>query len=119
MLPGVLKLSIDESLIFGNLAAIAARLGAELEKTSATHDVVLVMSGVKRVDTIAMDVLSDINKKLASRNIRLHLAEVKGPMQDRLVQSPLWTALSGNVHYQSAAASCVLSSDARRRLSSC
>ena len=45
-----------------------------------------------------MEVLADINGDLAARNIRLHLAEVKGPAQDRLVKSPLWQALSGDVH---------------------
>ena len=62
------------------------------------HDVVLIMSAVNRVDTTAMEVLSDINRDLADRQIRFHLAEVKGPVQDRLVRSPLWSALSGDVH---------------------
>jgi SulP family sulfate permease len=97
-IPGTLFLRIDESLFFGNLNAIETRLHAELDKTSDTHDVVLIMSAVNRVDTTAMEVLTDINRELGSRGIRLHLAEVKGPVQDRLVNSPLWTALSGNVH---------------------
>lgn len=97
-IPGVLFLRIDESLFFGNLSAVESRLGAELEKATDLRDVVLIMSGVNRVDTTAMEVLSDINRDLASRNIRLHLAEVKGPVQDRLVCSPLWKDLSGHVH---------------------
>ena len=97
-IPGALFLRIDESLFFGNLTAIEARLGAELKKAPDIHDVVLIMSAVNRVDTTAMEVLSEINRELGSRNIRLHLAEVKGPVQDRLLNSPLWTALSGDVH---------------------
>ena len=97
-IPGVLFLRIDENLFFGNLNAIQARLSSELEKAPDTHDIVLVMSAVNRVDTTAMEVLTDINRELVSRKIRLHLAEVKGPVQDRLVQSPLWKALSGDVH---------------------
>ncbi len=96
-IPGVLFLRIDESLFFGNLSPIEARLGAELEKAPATHDVVLIMSAVNRVDTTAMEALSDISRDLGERNVRLHLAEVKGPVQDRLLDSPLWTALSGDV----------------------
>ncbi|HXE40407.1 MAG TPA: hypothetical protein VN639_18240, partial [Azonexus sp.] len=34
---------------------------------------------------------------LADQGIRLHLAEVKGPVQDRLVNSPLWSSLGGEV----------------------
>ena len=69
-----------------------------MEKAADLREVVLIMSGVNRVDTTAMEVLSDINRDLASRKIRLHLAEVKGPVQDRLICSPLWTSLSGDVH---------------------
>ena len=97
-IPGVLFLRIDESLFFGNLNAVEARLSAELDKDPAIHDVVLIMSAVNRVDTTAMAVLTDINRELGRREIRLHLAEVKGPVQDRLARSPLWKALSGQVH---------------------
>lgn len=97
-IPCVLLLRIDESLFFGNLAAVEARLSAELEKAPDTRDVVLIMSGVNRVDATAMEALADINRDLAGRAIRLHLAEVKGPVQDRLVRSPLWPALSGKVY---------------------
>jgi sulfate permease, SulP family len=97
-IPGVLFLRIDESLFFGNLSAVETRLGSELESAPDTHDVVLIMSAVNRVDTTAMEVLTDLNRDLDSRHIRLHLAEVKGPVQDRLINSPLWCALSGEVH---------------------
>jgi SulP family sulfate permease len=45
-----------------------------------------------------MEALTDMNADLLVRGIRLHLAEVKGPVQDRLQQSPLWQTLSGRVH---------------------
>ena len=97
-LPGVLFVRIDESLFFGNLSAVEARLTAELKKSPGTHDLVLIMSAVNRIDTTAMEVLTDLNRELAEHGIRLHLAEVKGPVQDRLEKSPLWPALSGSVH---------------------
>jgi SulP family sulfate permease len=50
------------------------------------------------VDTTAMEVLTDVNRDLQERGIRLHLAEVKGPVQDRLQNAPLWKALSGQVY---------------------
>ena len=97
-LPGVLFMRIDESLFFGNLSAVEARLTAELERSPGTHDLVLIMSAVNRIDTTAMEVLTDLNRELAEHGIHLHLAEVKGPVQDRLEKSPLWPALSGSVH---------------------
>ena len=97
-IPGVLLLRIDESLFFGNLNAIEARLGTELSKDARIQDLVLIMSAVNRVDTTAMEVLTDLNKDLSERGIRLHLAEVKGPVQDRLMHAPLWQALTGQVY---------------------
>ncbi len=97
-IPGVLFLRIDESLFFGNLAAIEARLGSELAKDTRVQDLVLIMSAVNRVDTTAMEVLTDLNRDLGDRGIRLHLAEIKGPVQDRLLHSPLLQTLSGQVH---------------------
>ena len=97
-LQGVLFVRIDESLFFGNLSAVEARLTAELERSPGTHDLVLIMSAVNRIDTTAMEVLTDLNRELAEHGIHLHLAEVKGPVQDRLEKSPLWPALSGSVH---------------------
>lgn len=96
-IPGVLLLRIDESLFFGNLESVEARLSQELGKAPETRDVVLIMSAVNRVDTTAMEVLTDLNRDLLERGIRLHLAEVKGPVQDRLSRSPLWAGLSGAV----------------------
>lgn len=96
-IPGVLLLRIDESLFFGNLGAVEARLTQELIKAPTTAHIVLIMSAVNRVDTTAMETLTDLNRDLAERQIQLHLAEVKGPVQDRLVQSPLWKNLSGQV----------------------
>ena len=96
-IPGVLLLRIDESLFFGNLESVEARLSQELTKAPATREVVLIMSAVNRVDTTAMEVLTDLNRDLLERGIRLHLAEVKGPVHDRLSRSPLWASLSGGV----------------------
>jgi len=97
-LPGVLFLRIDESLFFGNLSAVEARLTTELAKSPGTHDLVLIMSAVNRIDTTAMEVLTDLNRELADHGVRLHLAEVKGPVQDRLEKSPLLPSLSGSVY---------------------
>lgn len=96
-LPQVLFLRIDESLFFGNLPAVEERLAAELAQAPQLRHVVLVMSAINRVDTTAMETLCDINRNLGEQGIALHLAEIKGPVQDRLKRSPLWPALNGQV----------------------
>ena len=94
---GVVFLRIDESLFFGNINAVETRLTRELASAPAIQHVVLVMSAVNRVDTTAMEILCDANRDLGERGIKLHLAEVKGPVQDRLSRSRLWPMLTGQV----------------------
>ena len=103
-LPHALFLRVDESLFFGNLTAVETRLAGELAQAPEVRDVVLVMSAVNRVDTTAMEALCDINRNLSEQGIALHLAEVKGPVQDRLMCSPLWPALRGQVFLSANAA---------------
>lgn len=113
-IPGVLMLRIDESLFFGNLNAVEARLSQELAKAGDIHDVVLIMSAINRVDTTAMEFLTDLNHDLLGRRIRLHLAEIKGPVQDRLLRSALWKSLSGQVFLSVNSAFETLASQAGR-----
>ncbi len=103
-LPGVLFLRIDERLFFGNLGAVEQRLEQELAQIAAPHDLVLVMSGVNLMDTTAVEVFAELNQDLARRGITLHLAEVKGPVQDRLMKSAFWNALTGEVFLSANAA---------------
>ena len=46
----------------------------------------------------AVEVFDELNRDLSERRIRLHLAEVKGPVQDRLMRTGFWQALSGEVY---------------------
>jgi SulP family sulfate permease len=96
-LPAALFIRIDERLFFGNLAAVEARIDLELARVPATRDLVLVMSAVNLMDTTAVEVFAELNRDLAVRGIRLHLAEIKGPVQDRLMRTALWRTLSGEV----------------------
>ena len=96
-IPGVLFMRIDERLFFGNLGAVESRLKHELDRAPGTHDLVLVMSAVNLMDATAVEVFAELNQDLSERGIRLHLAEIKGPVQDRLKHSTLWPALSGKV----------------------
>lgn len=103
-LPGVLFLRIDESIFFGNLRAIEARLMAELAKLSQPHAVVLIMSAVNRVDLTGLEALTDLQRDLSARGVALHLAEVKGPVQDRMQGTRLLAGLAGRIHLSTNAA---------------
>jgi sulfate permease, SulP family len=103
-LPGVLFIRIDERLFFGNLGAVELRLNQELRNFAGVHDLVLVMSAVNQMDATAVEVFTELNRDLAERGIRLHLAEVKGPIHDRLQRTELWRTLSGSVFLSTFAA---------------
>jgi sulfate permease, SulP family len=107
-LPGVLFIRIDESIFFGNLRAIESRLLAELAKLPDTHTLVLIMSAVNRVDLTGLEAMTEAQQDLRGRGIALHLAEIKGPVQDRMLSTPLWKALDGRVHLSANAAFEVL-----------
>ncbi len=103
-LPGVLFVRVDESIFFGNLRAIESRLVAELTKLPDAHALVLIMSAVNRVDLTGLEAMTEAQQDLRGRGIALHLAEIKGPVQDRLLSTPLWKALNGHVHLSANAA---------------
>ena len=95
--PTVLLLRVDGNLFFGNVAAVNARIEDELKAHAATRHLVLVMTAVSSIDTSALFALAELNASLAQHGIALHLAEVKGPVMDRLKQSTLLGELKGQL----------------------
>jgi SulP family sulfate permease len=104
-LPDVLMLRIDANLFFGNVEAVNARIEEELKARPATRELVLVMSAVSMIDTSALFALAELNHSLRQRGIGLHLAEVKGPVMDRLKESALISELNGKI-FLSAVMAC-------------
>jgi SulP family sulfate permease len=99
---GLLLLRVDAGLFFGNVEAVNARVEEALAQRPGVRDVVLVLSAVNAIDTTALFGLLDLNTELQRRDVRLHLAEVKGPVMDRLKQSALLERLSGQVFLSTA-----------------
>jgi SulP family sulfate permease len=104
-LPDVLMLRIDANLFFGNVEAVNARVEEELKAHPATRHLVLVMTAVSSIDTSALFGLSELNESLRRRGIGLHLAEVKGPVMDRLKASDLIAKLNGRIYLSASLAS--------------
>jgi SulP family sulfate permease len=112
--PHILMLRIDSGMFFGNAELISDRVMASLQPE--TLHVVLVFSAVNLIDTSALYSLAELNRNLLSRAIKLHLAEVKGPLMDRLQHSDLLLKpLSGQVFLSAAVAFDSLSAELRQR----
>jgi len=111
--PALIIVRVDENLFFGNAEGIEERLFAIAAEHPEAEHLILVMSSVSHVDATAADMLEYLNATLAGRGVRLHLAEVKGPVMDRLEAGTLLGHLSGEVFISTHAAVCQLSSAGR------
>ncbi|WP_347454921.1 SulP family inorganic anion transporter [Acinetobacter thermotolerans] len=99
----VLSLRIDENLTFLNANAFKGFLINAVSDKQHLEHVIINCSSISGIDLSALEMLEDINTELSKLKIRLHLAEVKGPVMDKLQNSKLMKYLSGHIyltHYQ-------------------
>ena len=102
--PDVLLLRIDANLFFGNVEAVNEGIEETLQAHPDTRHLVLVMTAVSSIDTSALFGLAELNQVLQQRGIGMHLAEVKGPVMDRLKDSDLPARLNGQIFLSAAQA---------------
>lgn len=95
--PRIVTVRIDEALTYLNARWLEEFvLGIAAGQPCAEH-LVLMCSAVNAIDSSALESLEAINHRLADGGIKLHLSEVKGPVMDKLVASPLLSELTGQV----------------------
>jgi len=82
--PKVLILRFDESPFFANAAHLEDRIMAAVADRPELNHAVLVCSAMNFIDMSALETLTDLADNLREAGITLHLAEVKGPVMDRL-----------------------------------
>jgi len=82
--PKVLTVRVDESLYFANTAFLEDQLLAQVADNPEIDHLVLVMSAVNFIDASALESLETLVDQLGDAGVTLHLAEVKGPVMDRL-----------------------------------
>ena len=100
-LPDTLIIRIDENLYFANTASVEEYILDHVVCCEDVKHVLLVMSAVSYVDSSALETLEHLNEDLAAAGVTLHLAEVKGPVMDRLRQTHLGQELAGQRIYLS------------------
>lgn len=97
-------LRIDESLYFANARYLEDTVQALVARRPGIEHVVLICSAVNLIDASALESLHSINRRLSEAGVTLHLAEVKGPVMDRLKRSDFLKSLSGRVFLSTYAA---------------
>ncbi len=89
---------IDENLYFANADRVENKLLKIIERRPGTRNLLLVCSAINSIDISGLEMLYRVNDQLASRGVKLHLADVKGPPLAKLHETRFLDALSGS-HY--------------------
>ncbi|WP_148253928.1 SulP family inorganic anion transporter [Aidingimonas lacisalsi] len=90
-------LRIDESLYFANARYLEDTVYDLVTRHPEIEHVVLICSAINLIDASALESLDAINARLNDSHVTLHLAEVKGPVMDRLKSSEFLDELTGRV----------------------
>ena len=88
---------VDESLFFGNAAAVRERIEQLAAAEPGLRRVLLILSAVNHIDATALGMLGELERELAARGAQLCLAEVKGPVMDRLMRTELGARIKERV----------------------
>ncbi|WP_083001133.1 SulP family inorganic anion transporter [Halomonas sp. GT] len=95
----VAMLRIDESLYFANARYLEDTVMALAARSPSLKHIVLTCQAVNVIDASALESLEAINGRLKDAGAMLHLAEVKGPVMDRLTNTTLYRELTGQVFF--------------------
>ena len=82
--PQVLTVRLDESLYFANMRALEDFLLGAIAQNPEVKHLVLTCSGINFIDGSALETLERLLVQLQGMGVQLYLAEVKGPVSDRL-----------------------------------
>ena len=82
--PRILAVRVDESLFFANAAYLQESILQEVAARPAVEQVLLVASAINFVDGSALEALAQLVERLQQMGVGFALAEVKGPVMDRL-----------------------------------
>lgn len=85
--PHLLLIRVDENMTFANAGYIENFIHSQVAKHPDVNHVVLILASVSHIDITALEMLENLQTSLAVNSITLHLAEVKGPVMDKLEQT--------------------------------
>ncbi|MGO2132179.1 MAG: SulP family inorganic anion transporter [Halomonas sp.] len=95
--PRLVILRVDESLYFANARYLEDTVMALTAHQPGLEHIVLACQAVNVVDASALKSLEAINARLRDAGVKLHMAEVKGPVMDRLKDTEFCHELTGQV----------------------
>lgn len=96
--PGSLILRVDESLLFANAMQVRDRVDSLLAADPSIRRVLISCAGVNQIDTTGLEMLLALESDLQRQGVSLLLAEVKGPVMDRLAATGFGRTMAGRVY---------------------
>lgn len=109
--PQTLLIRIDESLFFANARFLETTILDEVAARPELRHVVLICSAINAIDSSALESLEALILELKDASVTFHLAEVKGPVMDRLQRTDLLDHMApGQVFLSTNAAAAALAS---------
>jgi len=95
--PEVVTLRIDESLYYANARYLEDKVARLLIEHTEMTDLILMCPAVNKIDASALSSLHEINKRLMSANVKLHISELHSHVRERLHRSNFIDELSGRI----------------------
>ncbi|PYZ92349.1 sodium-independent anion transporter [Salipaludibacillus keqinensis] len=92
----VLIVRIDAAIYFANISYIEERLSDFINNKQDLKAIILDFSGVNDMDAVAIDDLGKWIDQIREENVKISLAQVKGPVRD-LLKKAGWTKKYGDV----------------------
>ncbi len=96
--PGSLILRVDESLLFANAMQVRDRVDSLIASDPSIRRVLISCAGVNQIDTTGLEMLVALESDLQRQGVSLLLAEVKGPVMDRLAATAFGRTMAGRVY---------------------
>lgn len=92
--PEILLVRVDENLYFANVGIVNDIITRQFQKRPGIKHLVLVMSGVGFVDSSALKTMQIAAESLREAGVTIHLADVKGPVMDRLRRTRIFEQIA-------------------------
>jgi len=97
--PKVMAIRVDESIYFVNVRFIEAFVLNQLSGRTEVEHVLLICTATNFIDTSGLEMLEELSDNLFGAGVTLHLAEVKGPVMDKLKETSFYQKMHGQVFF--------------------
>jgi SulP family sulfate permease len=97
--PNLLALRVDESFYFVNTRFIETFILNDVADRRELEHVLLICTATNFIDTSGLVMLEELSENLAEVGVTLHMAEVKGPVMDKLNGTDFYRNMSGRIFF--------------------